>query len=30
MMHFDANDKIDHAIQFIDRAPIAAALAKKK
>jgi len=30
MMHFDANDKIDRAIQFIDRAPINAALAKKK
>ena len=30
MMHFDANDKIDRAVQFIDRAPIVAALAKKK
>lgn len=29
-LHFDANDKIDRAIQYIDRAPIMAALAKKK
>lgn len=29
-IHFDANDKIDHLIQYIDRAPIMAALAKKK
>jgi hypothetical protein len=29
-MHFDANDKIDMVIQYIDRAPINAALAKKK
>jgi hypothetical protein len=29
-MHFDANDKIDRVIQYIDRAPIMAALAKKK
>lgn len=28
-MHFDNNDKIDRAIQYIDRAPINAALAKK-
>ena len=27
--HFDANDKIDRTIQYIDRAPINAALAKK-
>jgi hypothetical protein len=27
--HFDANDKIDQTIQYIDRAPINAALAKK-
>ncbi len=30
LMHFDASDKIDRTVQFIDRAPIAAALAKKK
>ncbi|MBI1769095.1 MAG: nuclear transport factor 2 family protein [Bacteroidetes bacterium] len=30
MMHFDTNDKIDRAVQFIDRAPIVAALAAKK
>jgi len=29
-LHFDANDKIDIAVQYIDRAPINAALAKKK
>ncbi len=29
-MHFDANDKIDRAVQYIDRAPINAALAMKK
>jgi hypothetical protein len=29
-MHFDANDKIDLVVQYIDRAPINAALAKKK
>jgi hypothetical protein len=29
-IHFDSNDKIDHVIQYIDRAPIMAALAKKK
>jgi hypothetical protein len=29
-MHFDANDKIDRAVQYIDRVPIMAALAKKK
>ncbi|HEY5748827.1 MAG TPA: nuclear transport factor 2 family protein [Chryseolinea sp.] len=29
-MHFDANDKIDIMIQYLDRAPINAALAKKK
>jgi len=28
--HFDANDKIDQVVQYIDRAPINAALAKKK
>ncbi len=28
--HFDANDKIDVVVQYIDRAPINAALAKKK
>jgi hypothetical protein len=28
-LHFDNNDKIDRAIQYIDRAPINAALAKK-
>lgn len=27
--HFDANDKIDRTIQYIDRAPINAAMAKK-
>jgi hypothetical protein len=27
--HFDASDKIDVAVQYIDRAPIVAALAKK-
>lgn len=27
--HFDANDKIDYAVQFLDRAPINAAAAKK-
>ncbi|AYB29978.1 nuclear transport factor 2 family protein [Chryseolinea soli] len=29
-MHFDANDKIDIMVQYLDRAPINAALAKKK
>jgi hypothetical protein len=29
-MHFDANDKIDIMIQYLDRAPINAALARKK
>ena len=29
-MHFDANDKIDVVVQYLDRAPINAALAKKK
>ena len=29
-MHFDANDKIDWVVQYLDRAPINAALAKKK
>ncbi len=29
-MHFDANDKIDVVIQYVDRAAINAALAKKK
>lgn len=29
-MHFDANDKIDMLVQYLDRAPINAALAKKK
>jgi hypothetical protein len=29
-MHFDANDKIDIALMYFDRAPINAALAKKK
>lgn len=29
-LHFDANDKVDRAIQYIDRAPINAALAAKK
>jgi len=29
-MHFDASDKIDRFIQYIDRAPINAALAAKK
>lgn len=29
-MHFDANDKIDVVIQYLDRVPINAALAKKK
>jgi len=28
--HFDANDKIDVVVQYFDRAPINAALAKKK
>ena len=28
--HFDANDKVDVVVQYIDRAPINAALAKKK
>jgi hypothetical protein len=28
--HFDANDKIDQVVQYVDRAPINAALAKKK
>ena len=28
--HFDANDKVDRSAQFIDRAPINAALAAKK
>lgn len=28
LMHFDANDKIDRAIQFLDRVPINAAMAK--
>ncbi len=28
-MHFDNNDKIDRLIQYIDRAPITAALSKK-
>lgn len=28
--HYDANDKVDRAIQYIDRAPINAALAAKK
>jgi hypothetical protein len=28
--HFDANDKVDIVVQYIDRAPINAALAKKK
>jgi hypothetical protein len=27
-MHFDANDKIDHVVQFLDRAPINAATKK--
>jgi hypothetical protein len=27
--HFDANDKIDRAIQYIDMAPIKEAIAKK-
>jgi len=27
-MHFDANDKIDRVIQFLDRAPIIAATKK--
>ena len=26
--HFDANDKIDQVVQYIDRAPINAAIAK--
>jgi len=30
IMHYDANGKIDRAIQYLDRAPIAAALAAKK
>lgn len=29
-MHFNANDKIDVVVQYIDRATIAAAMAKKK
>jgi ketosteroid isomerase-like protein len=29
VFHFDANDKVDRAIQYLDRAPVAAALAKK-
>ena len=29
-MHFDSTDKIDIVVQYIDRAPINAALAKKK
>ena len=29
-MHFDANDKIDVVVQYLDRAPINAVLAKKK
>jgi hypothetical protein len=29
-MHFDASDKIDVVVQYLDRAPINAALAKKK
>ncbi|HTH56808.1 MAG TPA: nuclear transport factor 2 family protein [Cyclobacteriaceae bacterium] len=29
-MHFNSSDKIDRMIQYLDRAPIAAALAKKK
>jgi hypothetical protein len=29
-MHFDANDKIDQVVQYLDRAPINAAVAKKK
>lgn len=28
--HFDANDKIDQVVQYVDRAPINAALARKK
>lgn len=28
LLHFDANDKIDRAIQFLDRVPINAAMAK--
>jgi hypothetical protein len=27
--HFDANDKIDFVLQYLDRAPINAAMAKK-
>jgi hypothetical protein len=27
-MHFDANDKIDRVLQFLDRAPINAATKK--
>jgi hypothetical protein len=27
--HYDANDKVDRAVQYIDRAPINAAIAKK-
>jgi hypothetical protein len=27
--HYDANDKIDQVIEYIDRAPINAAVAKK-
>lgn len=30
LLHFDASDKIDRVVQFIDRAPINAALAAKK
>jgi hypothetical protein len=29
VMHYNANDKIDRTIQYLDRAPVAAALAKK-
>ena len=28
-LHFNENDKIDRLIQYLDRAPINAALAKK-
>jgi hypothetical protein len=28
-LHFDANDKIDRVIMYLDRVPIAAAMSKK-